>query len=167
MLTAPDSPAALANTLLFEWEQRTRPVAACLASRPALLTQLAAICATLRPGAAMHITAGDLRAVLASAAAFGIGTARASGPDRAARAANAVVAGARAPGHCAPIGPAHQALLSISSPAAVPLHMDELTVILEIAQHALGPDVEIVFGHDETDKATAPDLQVWLLVGYA
>ena len=66
----------------------------------------------------------------------------------------------------ASVGPAQRALLNIISPAAEPLHMDELTLIIETLQHTLGQDAELIFGHDETADSAVAELRGWLLVGY-
>jgi hypothetical protein len=66
-----------------------------------------------------------------------------------------------------PSGLAKYALLSLRSRSTAPCAMDELTFLLSILQESLGQDAEIVFGHDETTEANAPELQLWLLVEYA
>lgn len=161
-------PAAQAETLLQTWEQSAVPpaTAAYAAACPARLAQLAALCATLRPETAISIDYEDIRAVLGSAAHFRIGTAAATGPNRAQAAAQAVLAALQPLPDASLPGPAQRALLSIISPAAQPLEMDELDTIVGTIQRPLGQDVELIFGHDETEDAAESELRVWLLVGY-
>ena len=154
-------PIILAETLLREWElHAARPTLP--EHRPALLAQLAELCTSLQPGADIAIDYEDLRSVLHSAAHFRVGTYATVGPNRAARALLAAIQKQQ----LAPVGPAQRALLNIISPAAEPLHMDELTLIIETLQHTLGQDAELIFGYDEITDYAVAELRGWLLVGY-
>ena len=157
-------PIILAETLLREWElHAARPTLP--EHRPALLAQLAELCTSLQPGADIAIDYEDLRSVLHSAAHFRVGTYATAGPNRAISTARALLAAIQKQ-QLAPVGPAQRALLNIISPAAEPLHMDELTLIIETLQHTLGQDAELIFGHDETADSAVAELRGWLLVGY-
>ena len=134
MSLAPLPPTIQAQSLLQEWEWRTA-TATLPAYRPALLAHLTELCASLRPatGAGVTIDYEDLLTVLRSAAHFRVGTAATAGSNRAVRAAQALLAAIRE--STLACGPAQRALLS---PTAQPLHMDELTSIIETIQHSLG-----------------------------
>ena len=166
MPLASRSSTTQAQILLREWERHAAPpiLPAYRTGRPALLAQLTELCASLHSDSGVTIDCEDLRTVLRSAAHFRVGTAAVTGSNRAIRAARALLAAIQTP----PVtcGPAQRALLSIVSPAAQPLHMDELTLITETIQHTLGQDAELIFGHDETEDSSVTELRVWLLVGY-
>ena len=157
-------PIILAENLLREWElHAARPTLP--EHRPALLAQLAELCASLQPGADIAIDYEDLRSVLHSAAHFRVSTYATAGPNCAVSATRAPLAAIQKP-PLAPVDPAQRALLNIISPAAEPLHMDELTLITETLQHTLSQDAELIFGHDETADSAVAELHGWLLVGY-
>lgn len=169
MSSPPPSPAAQAETLLHLWEQHAGPPAtvAYTDTRPALLAQLTALCAALRPEDEVNIDHEDIRTVLRSAAQFRIGTAANAGPDRATHVARAALAALQLPQLNGPLAaPARSVLLGIISPVAEPLEMDELTTILETVQCHFGPELEMIFGHGDTEDPAETALRAWLLVGY-
>ena len=166
---ASSAPAALAATLLAEWETRTNPACtpAYLAARAPTLSLLAELSQSLLPGTPLNVDAEDVRTVLRQAAAFGLGTAVAHGEGRAGRAAAQAIATTRAQ----PLGPASAgravaSLLCIASGPDCELAMDELTEITETIHGAFGQDMEMIFGHDLLPHLPDSALQVWLLVGF-
>lgn len=164
------APAALAETLLREWEARTRPAPtpAYQAARPLMLAQLADLCQLLLQPADINVTADDVREVLLRATTIGLGTTVAHGSGRAARVAAGVTAAIQTQQlGPAPTGNPVSSLLSISSSPDCELEMDELTQITETVQTTFAQDMEMVFGHDISPDLTDSELRVWLLVGYA
>ena len=164
------APAALAETLLREWEARTRPAPtpAYQAARRPVLALLTEFCESLRADDPITVDAEDVRAVLHQSTAIGLGSAVAYGPDRASQAAASVIAAVRAQ-QLGPTPTAHPvlALLAIRSGPDLELQMDELTEITETVQTAFGQDLEMIFGHNDSAGLLGPALHVWLLVGYA
>ncbi|TPG65799.1 DNA translocase FtsK [Hymenobacter nivis] len=156
---------ALANTLLTEWEQQ--PSSAFAPADPAArlrtLAQLVPLCACLLVVEDVNVEADDIRTTLAGATSFGVATATANGPGRAAQ----LVAAIRFHHHgLAPTSPARRILLSITSRLDAPLDMDELTFVIETVRDMVGEDTEMIFGHGEYDEPAGPELQLCVLVGY-
>ena len=84
-LTDDRAPAALAETLLAEWEAHARPAttAAYVAARAGLLPRLTAFCALLLRPYDLNVDPEDARSVLRHATAFRLGCAATFGPHRA------------------------------------------------------------------------------------
>ena len=164
-----NSPAALAATLLREWEAATRPAPTPVyqAARPQVLALLAEFSQSLLLDAPINVDAEDVRTVLRRARTMGLGTAVAHRAGRAGRAAALVIAAAQAQQlGSAPVGRAVSSLLCITSGPDCDLEMDELTEITETIQATFGQDMEMIFGHDIVPDLSDSALQVWLLVGY-
>lgn len=156
---------ALAETLLSEWEHRTRAAFTppYLAGRPLTLARFAALCELVLMASDVNINADDARTTLAPATSFGVATAAISGPNRAARLVAAIQFHHHGP---VPTGPASTILLGINSRFDATLDMDELTFITESVQNALGEYAEMIFGCGLYDDTSAPELRMCLLVGY-
>ncbi len=173
MSPSPDfSPAALAETLLCDWEAHARPTPtpAYQAARVGLLARLTEFSALLLRPDDINLNADDARAVLRPATAFRLGRAATTGPARAARLGSLLAANlplfppAAAPATLRPV----VAVLSLQSGPAQELEMDELTEITETVQQTiLTPEVEMIFGHGISSEAEDATLLAWLLVGYA
>lgn len=165
------APAALAETLLHEWETRARPAAtpAYLTARPAVLARLTELSTLLLRPDDINLNAEDARTTLRPATAFRLGHATAAGPCRAARLGPLLAADLSSFPPLAP-PPDQQpitALLSLQSHHDHDLGMDELTEIVEYVQQTLlTPEVEMIFGHGIAPEAGEAGLLVWLLVGY-
>ena len=172
MLPDNSAPAALAATLLHEWEAAARPAPtpAYRAAHAGLLVRLAQFVALLLRPDDVNINPADARTVLGHAKAFRLGHAATTGPGRASRiglllAADlalfppaVLLAGLR------PVA----ALFSLQSGTEHDLEMDELTEIVEaIQQNFLSRNTEMIFGHGIAPEADEAGLQAWLLVGYA
>lgn len=165
-MSIPTPPAhALAETLLSEWEHRTglRPTPAHQAARLLTLARLAELCELVLTSSDVNVDADDIRTTLAPAASFGIATAAARGPGRAAQVVAALQFHHYGP---SPTGPASTVLLSITTHSDADLDMDGLTFIVEFVHNTLGENIEMIFGHGEHDDAAAPGLRMHLLVGY-
>lgn len=165
------APAALATTLLRDWEAAARPAPtpAYQAARPGLLARLTQFVALLLRPDDVNIDPADARTVLAHATAFRLGHATAAGPGRAGRIAPLLAADLTLfPPDAPPAGlrPV-AALLSLQSGTEHDLEMDELTEIVEaIQRNLLSPNTEMVFGHGIAPEAETAGLRAWLLVGY-
>ncbi|WP_210516114.1 hypothetical protein [Hymenobacter terricola] len=172
MSTAHPTPAALAETLLCDWEALAQPTStlAYQTARLRLLVQLTEFSALLLRPDDVNIDPDDARAPLRHATAFRLGRAEATGPHRAARLCPLLAANllcfppiAPPPG-LQPIA----ALLSLQSGLYHELEMDELTEIVgAVQQTILTQEVEMIFGHGISPEAEEAELLVWLLVGYA
>ena len=164
-------PAALAETLLREWEAQARPTPtpAYRAARADLLARLARFSAQLLRAADLNVDADDARTVLGRATTFRLGAAVAGGSGRASRLTALLTADlAWFPPHVPPadVRPI-AALLSLQSGTEHELEMDELSEIVETIQHnLLTPDTEMIFGHGIAHEAGETGLLAWLLVGY-
>ena len=162
--------AALAATLLHEWEAAARPALTPTyqAARPRVLALLTEFSQSLLLDSPINVDAEDVRSVLRRATTIGLGTAVAHAPGRAGQAAALVIAATQAqPLGPAPTGRAVSALQCIASGPDCDLEMDELTEITETIQTTFGQDMEMIFGHDIIPDLPGSALQVWLLVGYA
>ncbi|AMJ65380.1 DNA translocase FtsK [Hymenobacter sp. PAMC 26628] len=154
----------LSRNPISEWEQRPGVAfAADPATRPLTLAQLLPLYELLLVVEDVNVDAGDARTTLADAASFGVATATASGPGRAARLVAALQFHHYGP---TPAGPDCIGLLSITAHSDADLDMDELTFITEFVQNALGENFEMIFGHGYHDDSAASELRVHLLVGY-
>ena len=160
-------PDQQADTLLMEWEQRARPTGPhYLQARPDLLLLLQTLCRRLHEYPDYHADAEDIRTVLATAQAFSFSSNQTSGQGRAGALAEKALASLRPRWQLVP--PAQRALLCLSSSVLAELQMDELSEILAIIQHQLGPQAELIFAQDTRPPATPDDhgLELTLLVGF-
>jgi len=103
------------------------------------------------PRANVNVDEQHIRSILLGASAFELTSATAAGPQRAGQVARNIITSLQLP---LPLRPYGRALLAISSPTSAELQMDELTEIIETIQQQLGPETELIFGHD-TDLTTA------------
>ena len=171
MSTPAFHPPLMADVLLHEWEDYAAPPpdAAYARARPLAVAALTALLGTLahRPPAALALDLTDVRHTLRRARAFGLGSASAAGPGRAARLVPAALAACQQ-AHLGPppAGPPALALLHLGSHPAAELEMDELSEILETLQATLGPDVELAFWHSTEETLPPTAVQFRLLLGY-
>lgn len=138
-------PLALAETLLSEREHRAGLGPPFAAGRLAAYASLARRAMRFGAGSPGHQReCRNIRTTLAPTARFGIATAAASSPGRAAQ----VVAAIQFHYHgLIPTGPAGTVLLSVTSHSNSELKMDEQVSIMESVQDTLEKNVEIIFGH--------------------
>ena len=165
------APAALAETLLTNWEAHAQPVTtpAYRAARPAVLARLAAYSARLLHSDDINLDPEDARATLRRATTFGLSRAAAAGPNRATRLAALLAAALVAFPPVTPSTGLHPvaALLSLQSGCNDDLAMDELTEILATVQQTLlTPETKLAFGHGISPAPTDAGLLAWLLVAY-
>ena len=161
-------PPTPAETLLLEWEARTRPRAPAYARlRPALLAHLNDFYSQLHPDNPINLDPADVRYTLQAATGLGLATAAASGPGRAGQVVQELLAALAAQRSAWPaIDVAVRCLLSILSNPADDLQMDELSEITETLRQHIGPEAELIFGHCLHPAADDTGLRIWLLVGY-
>ena len=162
-------PPTPAETLLLEWEARTRPHALAYARlRPALLAHLSDFYAQLHPDNPINLDPEDVRYTLQAATGLGLATAAAGGVGRADQVVQELLAALATQRSDWPATDvAVSCLMSILSNPADDLQMDELSEITETLRQHIGPEAELIFGHCLHPAADATGLRIWLLVGYA
>ncbi|SFQ48938.1 hypothetical protein [Hymenobacter arizonensis] len=140
MSTTP-TPTTQAKALLADWEPAHPPLPPAL--RQAFLQHVAEVLGYKDS----TLDSEDVRYTLGQADQLGLGWAKASGTGRATALLTEVLS--QLPGVPTPTG---RQLVSFSSDPNATLDMDELTLILEGLQQRVGPEWEMIFGHNDTPR---------------
>jgi hypothetical protein len=161
-------PAVSPEALLLEWEQFAPPVpsAAYHRARAGFLAHFQLLSHIIDIDTDVNVDVLDVRNMLRRASSLRVGSAGASGPDRATQVAAAALASC----HQCRLGlaieqPASAALLSLVCTPTAELEMDELTTITEHLQAQIGGQADVLFGLNQTTDAL-DGVQLCLLLSY-